>query len=87
MPIFLDARLHLNAGEWGYFRGDRVEVLVGKDKGKHGLVAQVIPERNWVVVEGVNCHYRTVGKDKGFPGVIIKSEAPLDVSLIVLQWM
>lgn len=56
-----------------------MEILVGKDKGKHGLVAQVIPERNWVVVEGVNCHHRTVGKEKNFPGIVIKSEAPLDV--------
>ncbi|XP_037958696.1 probable 39S ribosomal protein L24, mitochondrial [Teleopsis dalmanni] len=65
--------------EWSYFRGDRVEVLVGKDKGKQGIVTQVIPERNWVIVEGLNWHYRQVGKDEDFPGIIVKSEAPLDV--------
>lgn len=65
--------------EWSYFRGDRVEIMVGKDKGKQGLVIQVIPERNWVVVEGINWHYRTVGSEEGFPGILIKSEAPLDV--------
>lgn len=67
--------------EWGFFRGDRIEVLVGKDKGKQGIVTQVIPERNWIVVEGINWHYRTVGGEDDFPGVLIKSEAPLDVSL------
>lgn len=65
--------------EWSFFRGDRIEVLVGKDKGKQGIVTQVIPERNWVIVEGLNWHYRKVGGEKEFPGIIIKSEAPLHV--------
>uniref|UniRef100_A0A0K8TRN0 Large ribosomal subunit protein uL24m n=1 Tax=Tabanus bromius TaxID=304241 RepID=A0A0K8TRN0_TABBR len=72
--------------DWSFFKGDRVEVLVGKDKGKQGIVTQIIPERNWVIVEGLNCHYRIVGKDKDFPGITIKSEAPLlcdkDVCLV-----
>ncbi|CAG4995454.1 unnamed protein product [Parnassius apollo] len=67
-------------GEWSFFKGDRVEVMVGKDKGKQGIVSQVIQERNWVFVEGLNTHYRVVGKDKKFPGVTILSEAPLLVT-------
>lgn len=67
-------------GEWGYFRGDRIEVLVGKDKGKQGFINQVICERNWVIAEGLNWHYRRFGNDEKFPGALIKSEAPLDVS-------
>lgn len=66
--------------DWSFFRGDRVEVLVGKDKGKQGLVTQVIQERNWVIVEGLNTHLRRVGKDKSFPGIIVKSESPLLVT-------
>ncbi|XP_016926021.3 large ribosomal subunit protein uL24m [Drosophila suzukii] len=66
--------------DWSFFRGDRIEVLVGKDKGKQGIVTQVIPERNWVIVEGLNWHYRKVGGEKEFPGIIIKSEAPLHVT-------
>ncbi|KAG6459134.1 probable 39S ribosomal protein L24, mitochondrial [Manduca sexta] len=72
--------------EWSFFKGDRVEVMVGRDKGKQGIVSQVIQERNWVVVEGLNTHLRVVGKDKSFPGVTIQSEAPLlvttDVKLV-----
>ncbi len=45
-------------------RGDRVELLVGKDKGKQGLVNYMVEERNWVMVEGLNCDYTTVGKTK-----------------------
>ncbi|XP_018333571.1 probable 39S ribosomal protein L24, mitochondrial [Agrilus planipennis] len=65
---------------WCFFRGDRVEVLEGKDKGKQGIVKQIIQERNWVVVEGLNCHFRRIGADKEFSGVCIKSEAPLLVT-------
>lgn len=66
--------------EWSFFRGDRVEVLVGRDKGKQGIVSQIIPERNWVIVEGLNCHMRRVGADEEFPGIVIRSESPLLVT-------
>lgn len=33
----------------------QVEILVGKDKGKQGLVNCIIKERNWVYVHGLNC--------------------------------
>ncbi|KAG4073056.1 hypothetical protein HA402_009475 [Bradysia odoriphaga] len=74
-PVFVEP-----IEEWSYFKGDRVEVLVGRDKGKQGIVTQVIQERNWVIVEGLNCHFRRVGQDKNFPGILIKSEAPLLVT-------
>lgn len=66
--------------EWVFFRGDRVEVLVGKDKGKQGIVNYIIEERNWVMVEGLNVHYRRVGKTSNFPGQMIQSESPLLVT-------
>ncbi|GLG99386.1 Probable 39S ribosomal protein L24, mitochondrial [Gryllus bimaculatus] len=66
--------------EWSIFRGDRVQVLVGRDKGKQGIVSRVIQERNWVLVQGLNCHMRFTGKDKDFPGVAVLSEAPLLVT-------
>jgi len=37
--------------------GDRVEVQVGKDKGKIGVIRQIIEERNWCFVEGLNTEY------------------------------
>lgn len=36
--------------DWNIFRGDRVEVLVGRDAGKHGLVSQVCSELNVLLV-------------------------------------
>ena len=41
--------------------GDRVEVQVGKDKGKMGVVKQIVEERNWCYVEGLNSEYEYDG--------------------------
>ena len=36
-------------------KGDTVQVIAGKDKGKTGAVLRTLPNENRVVVEGVNC--------------------------------
>jgi len=66
--------------EWSIFRGDRVEILVGRDRGKQGIVSQIIQERNWAIVAGMNTHHRRIGKTKNYPGMVVKSEAPLLVT-------
>ncbi|XP_065169036.1 large ribosomal subunit protein uL24m [Atheta coriaria] len=66
--------------EWSFFRGDRVEILVGKDKGKHGYVREIIQERNWVIVEGLNTKLKSLAEDKNFAGVFIQTEQPLLVT-------
>ncbi|KAF2365984.1 Ribosomal protein L24 [Trinorchestia longiramus] len=69
-----------------FFKGDMVEVLIGKDKGKQGLVNHIIEERNWVYVEGLHCKYEMRGKTKDFAGIMFKVEKPLlvtgDVALV-----
>ena len=35
-------------------KGDRVQVLTGKDRGKTGTVTRAYPERGRVIVDGVN---------------------------------
>ena len=35
-------------------KGDNVEVISGKDKGKRGVVERILPEQQRIVVEGVN---------------------------------
>ena len=35
-------------------KGDRVQVLSGKDRGKTGTVTRSIPEKGKVIVDGVN---------------------------------
>lgn len=39
-------------------KGDNVIVLAGKDKGRTGTVAQVLPDEGKVIVEGVNIAIR-----------------------------
>jgi large subunit ribosomal protein L24 len=66
-------------------RGDDVAVIAGKDKGKTGRVLQMVPERNRVIVEGVNIvtkHY------KPRPGIRqggrVQQEASIHISNIKL---
>ncbi|KAM7384401.1 hypothetical protein PAMA_011653 [Pampus argenteus] len=71
--------------DWSVFKGDTVEILAGKDKGKQGKVIQVFRRRNWVIVEGLNTHHRYIGKSGDYKGTYIVSEAPIllrDVALI-----
>jgi len=66
--------------DWSVFRGDRVEVLIGRDAGKHGLVSQVIQERNWVIVAGLNCTLKRVGATSTSSGALMQHETPLLVT-------
>ncbi|XP_068189458.1 large ribosomal subunit protein uL24m [Antennarius striatus] len=71
--------------DWTILKGDIVSILAGKDKGKQGKVVQVFRRRNWVIVEGLNTHHRTIGKSADYHGFRIASEAPIlirDVALI-----
>lgn len=81
MPNTRKAKVYIEPIEtWSFFKGDRVEVLVGRDKGKQGYITQVFQERNWVIVGGLNWKYETVGKQKDFPGTILRKEMPLLVT-------
>lgn len=66
--------------KWSFFRGDRVEILTGRDKGKQGIVYDIIQERNWVIVQGLNTKLECVGKTKNFPGTYMRVEQPLLVT-------
>jgi large subunit ribosomal protein L24 len=70
-------------------KGDTVEVLSGKDRGKQGRVVNVYPERAKIMVEGVNQvkRHETVRPTKsggGMQGGIITKEMPLDISNIAI---
>lgn len=65
------------AEDWSVVRGDTVEILAGKDKGKQGKVIQVFRHRNWVIIEGLNTHYRYIGKTPDYGGTYFAAEAPL----------
>ncbi|MGQ7829434.1 50S ribosomal protein L24 [Altererythrobacter sp. Z27] len=66
-------------------KGDNVVVLSGKDKGKTGTVAQVMPKEGKVVVEGVNVATRHRKPNQANPqGGIERREAPMHISKVAV---
>ena len=66
-------------------KNDRVKVITGKDKGKEGKIIRRIPERDLVVVEGVNMVSRHVRPSQTNPqSGIIKQESPIYASKVML---
>ena len=64
---------------------DTVVVITGKDKGKQGKVLTAFPKTGKVVVEGVAVatkHQKP--RQQGMPGGIIKKEAAIDASNVML---
>lgn len=64
-------------------KGDRVVVISGDDKGKQGKVVRVIPERNMLVIEGVNLVKKHLAATPQRPGGILEVEAPLQASKVM----
>jgi large subunit ribosomal protein L24 len=66
-------------------KGDTVVVIAGGDKGKTGEVLRVIPSKNQAVVQGVRIQTKHQKPSMASPqGGIIKREAPIDLSNIML---
>jgi large subunit ribosomal protein L24 len=69
-------------------KGDTVLVIAGKDKGAKGKVIHAYPERNRVLVEGVNRikkHTRVSQNQRGAQsGGIVTQEAAIHVSNVML---
>lgn len=66
-------------------KNDTVMVLTGKDRGKRGKVLSVFPEKQRVIVEGVNLVKRhTRPNQQNQQGGIVSREAPLHISNVNL---
>jgi large subunit ribosomal protein L24 len=66
-------------------KGDTVQVIAGKDKGKTGEVLKTLPSDNRVVVQGVNMRTRHVkATQEGESGRIVTEEASLHASNVML---
>ena len=65
-------------------KGDTVRVITGKDKGKQGEIARVMPSSNKVIVNGVNVakkHQKARSQVK--QAGIIDKDMPLDASNVM----
>lgn len=66
-------------------KNDIVKVTTGESRGKTGKVLKVFPDKNTVIIEGVNFIKRHMRKSQKNPqGGIIEKEAAINVSKVVL---
>jgi large subunit ribosomal protein L24 len=65
-------------------KGDKVIVLVGRDKGRTGEVIEVHPAETRAVVRGVNMVKRHQKQSAQQEGGIISKEAPVHLSNLAL---
>jgi large subunit ribosomal protein L24 len=66
-------------------KGDRVVVLSGKDKGAEGTVLVAFPDKNKVIVEGVNVarrHQKPTRSNQ--QGGIVDKNMPIDASNVAV---
>jgi len=65
-------------------KNDTVLVLSGKDKGKRGTVAEVLPKKGKVLVQGVNVVIRHAkARKQGDTAGIRHEERPFDISNVM----
>lgn len=66
-------------------KGDEVEVIAGKDRGKRGKISMVLPSADKIIVEGVNVmkKHRKAKRD-GTKGERIERAFPIHVSNVML---
>ncbi|HRN96689.1 MAG TPA: 50S ribosomal protein L24 [Candidatus Levybacteria bacterium] len=66
-------------------KGDLVQVMMGKDKGKTGKIERVLPAKNMIVVEGLNLYKRHIkGVGQGQTSEIKVLTRPMPVSKVSL---
>jgi large subunit ribosomal protein L24 len=66
-------------------KGDTVQIMAGKDRGKQGTVFAVLPESEKVLVKGANMMKRHMrARREGTQGERIEKEAPIHVSNVML---
>ena len=66
-------------------KGDRVRVRSGKDRGKEGEIMRVLPEKNKVIVDGVNVSKRHQRATRAtMQGGIIDKDMPMPASSVAI---
>ena len=65
--------------------GDKVVVIAGAAKGTEGVVTRVLPDRNQVIIEGVNRVKRHMKPSPRMPeGGIVEKDRPIHASNVML---
>ncbi|MBZ1345077.1 MAG: 50S ribosomal protein L24 [Candidatus Nealsonbacteria bacterium] len=62
-------------------KGDTVLIILGKDRGRKGKVLKIIPEKESLIVEGINIKKKHIRPKKGGEkGRIVQIAAPIHIS-------
>jgi large subunit ribosomal protein L24 len=66
-------------------KGDTVQIMIGKDKGKKGTVERVFPSKSMVAVEGINQYKRHIkSRQQGQKSEIVTITKPLHIAKVAL---
>jgi large subunit ribosomal protein L24 len=66
-------------------KGDTVQVITGRDKGKVGEILRTLPKTSKVIVKGINIKTKHVKpQQEGETGQIVTFEAPIHSSNVML---
>ncbi len=66
-------------------KGDEIQIITGKDKGKRGSVSRIVPSLGRIVVEGINVKKKHVkSRRDGQKGSRIEMSAPFPASKAML---
>jgi large subunit ribosomal protein L24 len=61
-------------------KGDTVVITAGSNKGKIGEIMRVIPDKDQVIVKGINLRTKHMKPTRNTQGGIITKEAPIHIS-------
>lgn len=66
-------------------KGDKVKIIVGKNKGKLGKIEKVYKKQNKALILGVNIYKKHIKKSEKVPqGGVVEVPRPIDVSKVML---
>jgi large subunit ribosomal protein L24 len=65
-------------------KGDKIQVLIGKDKGRQGEVYKCLPKKKLIFVKDINTYKKHVKSTKDQKGGIIEKVRGLLVSKVAL---
>ncbi len=66
-------------------KGDKIQVITGKNRGKTGKLLSSLTERNLVIVEGINLYKKhKKGKKQGEKGETVLVPRPINASNVML---
>lgn len=64
-------------------RGDEVVVISGAERGKRGRILAVYPERQRILIEGINLVKKAMRQTQNTAGGIVDRESPIHASNVM----